>query len=975
MNPRKENPPSARLDRARDLWKAFGKSAESQAASIESDKLFFDELLQVWAYSDFISKACLRSPDILMDLYQRQHLLQAYEGNFYKQELAQLLAEVQAEILADSTVAMRLLQAVLRQFRRREMVRIAWRDLVGRATLVDTMADLSAFADACVDAALTQLYDVQCRGDGIPRSKTGVRQRLVVFALGKLGGRELNFSSDIDLIFAYPEAGHTDHPQRSCSNDVFFVRLCRKLIKALSEITADGQVFRVDMRLRPDGENGPLVTSFDNMVGYYQVHGRDWERYAWIKGRAIAGDTAAAEKLFERLRPFIYRRYLDYGAFDSLRDMKRKISVEVKRKGLANNIKLGPGGIREIEFFGQVFQLIRGGVTAPLQDQRILVVLDALVQEKYIDPETRNELRDAYCFLRNVEHRLQEFSDQQIHDLPADPQALNLLARSMDIQDRVSFLNQLKQHRQAAQFHFDNLLASGHQEDELDCSNENQAELACLWEDITANEQACEELARAGFQTPEATIKMLSNYKNSPETRALSREGRIKVDRLIPIVLKATAGSPQPDLVLKRIISLIDTIQRRTNYVSLLLENPAALEHLIQLALASPWIITYLSRHPVLLDELIDPRTLYSPPDKEEMAAELNRRLSAIAPDDLEYQIEALCIFRQVHELRVAAADITEVLPLMRVSDYLSAIAETILQEVVTLSWQHLLNKHGAPAASLNGQACKTGFAVIAYGKLGGLELGYGSDLDIVFIHAGERDQTAGEKPIDNSQFYARLGQRVVHLLTTHTAAGRIYEIDMRLRPSGSAGLLVSHFDSFQSYQSEDAWTWEHQALLRTRAIVGDDNLINWFNKMRQEILTRKRDQSVLRHDVIKMRRKMRQELTQKESDRFDLKQDPGGIVDIEFLVQYLVLLHAHQYPELVAYSDNVRQIRALAESGILDEKVAHLLRRIYLVYRATVHRLDLAEKPHLISQEIFQDLRRHVNKMWAFYLGADSAN
>ncbi len=970
MNSSLKAPPVERLNKAADLWKIFSESAKSHAAGIESDQPFFEELLQIWAYSDFVSKACLRAPDMLMDLYQREHLMMTYEANYYVEELARRVAEVQPEISADPNAALPLLQAVLRSCRRRELVRIAWRDLTGRATLADTMADLSGFADACVDTAVSALYDLQCRREGIPRSKTGDRQRLVVFALGKLGGRELNFSSDIDLIFAYPETGQTDHPQRSCSNDVFFVRLCRNVIKVLSEITADGQVFRVDMRLRPDGENGPLVTSFDNMVGYYQVHGREWERYAWIKSRAIAGDKTSAQKLLKRLRPFIYRRYLDYGAFDSLRDMKRKISVEVKRKGLAGNIKLGPGGIREIEFFGQVFQLIRGGVTPPLQDQRILVVLDALVQEQFIDPDTRNELHDAYCFLRNIEHRLQEFSDQQIHDLPADPIALHLLARSMGFRDESSFLDQLKQHRQSAQFHFDNLLAAGHPENDVDCSSEDQAELACLWEDTIADEQTCEDLALAGFQTPEAIINLLNQFKNSPETRALSREGRIKVDRLMPIVIRATADSPQPDLVLKRIISLIDTIQRRTNYVSLLLENPSALEHLIQLAHASPWIITYLSRHPVLLDELIDPRTLYAPPEKKDMEAELQRRLSIIAPEDLEYQIEALCIFRQVHELRVAAADITDVLPLMRVSDYLSAIAETVLAEVVKLSWQHLVAKHGAPTASLNGHACRTGFAVIAYGKLGGLELGYGSDLDIVFIHAGEGGQTKGERPIENGQFYARLGQRVLHLLTTHTAAGRIYEIDMRLRPSGASGLLVSHFKSFQSYQNEDAWTWEHQALLRTRAVVGDTNLIKWFNGVRQSILTRKRDKAPLQQDVIKMRRKMRLELAQKEPGQFDLKQDPGGIVDIEFLVQYLVLLHAHQHPELIAYSDNVRQIRALAETHVLDEKVAHLLRRIYLVYRATVHRQNLAEKPHLVSQETFQDLRRHVDRIWAYYMG-----
>jgi len=969
MSPEKKDLPPERLDQAHSHWEAFCQSAESQASAIELDQNFFQELIQMWAFSDFISKSCLRYPGMLMDLYQTQDLNHAYPADFYTLRFQQLLTSPEFDISDGPMQQIPLLQRMLRDFRRREMVRIAWRDLSGRSSLAETMAELSVFADACIDGTLSFLYDSQCKTEGIPLGENGSRQNLVVFGLGKLGGRELNFSSDIDLIFAYPEAGHTDHPVQPRSNDSFFVRLCRNIIKTLSEITAEGQVFRVDMRLRPDGENGPLVTSFENMVGYYQLHGREWERYAWIKARAVAGDIVAAENLRQRLKPFIYRRYLDFGAFDSLRDMKQKISHEVKRLGLANNIKLGPGGIREIEFFGQVFQLIRGGVSPRLQDQRILPILDALVAEKYIEPETRDELQAAYCFLRNTEHCLQEFSDRQTHELPTEPTARLLLSRAMGFHDWASFSKQLKQHTQAVHHRFDILLASRHPETDPDCTSEDHEELACLWENTEVDDQACQELRNAGFQTPAATIKLLEQFKNSPDTRALSREGRNKVDKLIPIVIKTTAASPQPDLVLKRIISLIDAIQRRTNYVSLLLENPSALEHLIQFAEASPWIITYLSRHPVLLDELIDPRTLYSPPEKKELAADLKRRMEIIEPDDLEYQIENLCIFRQVNELRVAAADITDVLPLMRVSDYLSGIAEIILQEVVELSWQHLVAKHGRPTASLNGNPCDKGFAVIAYGKLGGLELGYGSDLDMVFIHAGESGQTNGAHPIENGQFFARLGQRVVHLLTTHTAAGRIYEIDMRLRPSGSSGLLVSHYQSFQAYQSEDAWTWEHQALLRTRAIVGDKHLTEWFYRVRDAILARKRHKAVLQKDVISMRQKMRQELAKKGRDHFDLKQDPGGIVDIEFLVQYLVLLHAHQHRALVTFPDNVRQIQALSETGVMDEKVAHLLRRIYLVYRATVHRLDLAEKPHTVPKATFQDLRQQVESIWSFYM------
>jgi [glutamine synthetase] adenylyltransferase / [glutamine synthetase]-adenylyl-L-tyrosine phosphorylase len=974
MNPGKPNIPSEIINDAISRWKTYTLAAEAHAAVIEADQVFFEELLHVWEFSEFIPKICLRNPDILMDLFESKHLFEVYPIDFYRKYLNLALTDFDHGSTtgltnADLANQIPVLQRLLRNFRQREMVRIAWRDLSGRAGLVETMADLSAFADACIDCSLSVLYNLHCCVDGVPRAKNGSRQYLTVFGLGKLGGKELNFSSDVDLILAYPEAGETDHPEKPLSNDAFFVRLSRNLIKTLSEITPDGQVFRVDMRLRPDGENGPLVMSFENTEEYYQFHGREWERYAWIKARPVAGDMTAAENLLKRLKPFIYRRYLDYGAFDSLRDMKQKISIEVKRKGLANNIKMGPGGIREIEFFGQVFQLIRGGIIPGLQDQRILHILDTLVDENYIEPKTRDELRASYCFLRNTEHRLQEFSDRQTHDLPDKPRARLQLALAMGFDDWTAFYSRLKQHTDIAHRHFSNLLASRQSETKTNCSNENTQEIACLWTGSNVDEQTGLELSNAGFKAPEDIKKLLNQFKNSPRTRSLSREGRAKIDRLIPIILKSTSRSPQPDLVLKRLIALVETIQRRTNYVSLLLENPGALEHLIRLANASPWIITFLARHPVLLDELIDPRTLYAPPEKDALRENLSRRLSKVESDDLEYQIETLCIFRQVNELRVAAADITDVLPLMRVSDHLSDIAETILEKVISLSWQHLITKHGRPSASLKGNPCEKGFAVIAYGKLGGLELGYGSDLDMVFIHAGDKGQTGGDRPIENSQFYTRLGQRVVHLLTTHTAAGRIYEVDMRLRPSGSSGMLVSHFTSFQAYQSQDAWTWEHQALLRTRAIIGDRHLTDWFNRVREDILTRKRDKKALQKEVLSMREKMRSTLTQKDSGSFDLKQDRGGMVDIEFLVQFLVLLNAHKFNKLVTYPDNVRQIQALSETGILDEKVAHLLRRIYLVYRATVHRLNLSEKSHTVPIDTFQDLRQHIEKIWSFYL------
>ena len=937
--------------------------------ALERDGLSFNAPLEnlpgiqhAWAFSNFISKTCIRNPAVLLDLVNSGDLEVQYEPNEYARRL-DLYEPIENDPIQP-------LQNRLRHFRSREMVRIAWRDLAGWSGLDNTLAELSALADACIQHALSILYEQQCQTYGIPVSASGDQQFLVVLGLGKLGGEELNFSSDIDLIFAYDRPGKTIGQSRSITNEDFFVRLCRILIRTLGESSADGIVFRVDMRLRPDGENGPLVMNFENMEAYYQRHGREWERYAWIKTRVVAGDTAAGKRLTKMMRPFVYRRYLDFGVFESLRDMKHKIALEVKRKSMEDDIKLGPGGIREIEFFGQVFQLIRGGVIPELQNRRIRPILKLLVQEGYIDSNVCIELIDAYHFLRNTEHRLQELNDQQTHKLPKEPAEKHRLALSMGFSDWDGYLEELDVHRHNVQTHFSNLLESNKSET-VTCGDDSASEeLACVWQDIDIGNPSLKALSRSGYAAPDKVVNLLAQFKNSPKTRALSRGGRKRMDKLMPLVLREAASSEQPFVIVQRIIILLEAIEQRTNYLSLLLENPRALTHLIRLANASPWIITFLSRHPVLLDELLDPRTLYSPPSKAALQKELNLKMERMPADDLEYQMEALCIFRQVNTLKVAAADITEVLPLMKVSDHLSDLAETILDHVIHLCWNHLTRRHGQPVARIGDIACTKGFAVIAYGKLGGLELGYGSDLDLVFIHAGTRGQTSdSESPIENTQFYSRLGQRVIHILTANTAAGNIYEIDMRLRPSGSAGVLVSQFEAFASYQFQDAWIWEHQALLRARAITGDASLVKWFEITRKEILTRKRDPLKLKQEVVDMRVRMRRELLKQDPDTFDLKQGQGGIVDIEFLIQYLILLHAHRFPELVTYSDNVRQIRSLEESGILDETTAYLLRRAYLVYRATTHRLNLKEQSSTLAGDTYLDVRRRVSHVWDKYL------
>ena len=639
------------------------------------------------------------------------------------------------------------------------------------------------------------------------------------------------------------------------------------------------------------------------------------------------------------------------------------IALEVKRKGMENNIKLGAGGIREIEFFGQIFQLIRGGVIPALQCPGILKVLKTLADEGHVPQKVCDELISAYAFLRNTENRLQEFFDQQTHKLPTNDHDRLRLAVSMGFSGTESFNAALKRHRQAVHGHFQMLLESG-DTDAQPKDMENPMEV--IWQNPATGRQTEDMLRSVGYDHPDEVIKLLDYLKNDPETRALSPRGRRRLDQLVPRFLKEVGVLENALITLHRIIDLIKTIERRTSYLALLLENPTALSHLVKLSAASPWISSFLARHPVLLDELLDPRTLYRPPEKLEMKNNLRQRLGQVPGDDLEYQIEQLCIFKQIHVLRVAAADVIGTLPLMRVSDYLSEIAEIILGEVVDLAWNHLVSKHGAPICRLGNQRCEKGFVVIAYGKLGGLELGYGSDLDLVFLHAGTGQQTRGKtKGIDSAQFFNRLGQRVIHILTAHTRAGKAYEIDMRLRPSGTAGILVSHIEAFGDYQFKDAWTWEHQALLRARPICGDRILAKKFDSIRKQVLARPRLQDQLSTEVIDMREKMRKELMKPEDGVFDLKQDIGAMVDIEFLVQYLVLLNSHKYAGLLKWTDNVRLIQSLIETGAMDEITAHVLKHAYLIYRAAAHQLSLQEKPAKVPREKFHRLQQRVTEIW----------
>jgi glutamate-ammonia-ligase adenylyltransferase len=931
-------------------WERYETAAAESGVPLPPQPPHLDQLRRIFALSDFVAESAILDPGLPLELSTSGDIDAAYAPGRLALKLGGFL---EGATDADD------LGFRLRRFRRREMVRIAWRDLAGLADLGRTTAELSELADACLDRAAAWLYREHSAEHGTPLSGDGSPMGLVILGLGKLGARELNFSSDIDLIFAFAGAGETCGAARPLTHEEFFSRLCRKLIHLIGQRTEEGFVFRVDLRLRPFGDNGPVAMSFDAMEHYYQEQGREWERYAWIKARAVAGDRSAGERLLQRLHPFVYRRYLDFGAFEALRAMKQMISQEVARKGMRQDIKLGPGGIREVEFFGQIFQLIRGGVSPELQQRPIREVLAALAAGGYVPVEACGELDAAYVFLRNVEHRLQEAADQQTHSLPEDPLGRARLAATLGFQDYAGFLGELNRHRTAVHRHFQMLLESP---DGDRPGKGLEAELKDLWLAKIDETGAADILAELGYDPPGEAVLALEDLRGGPETRALSPTGRQRLDRLIPLVLQETASAGHPLTTLKRITDLIRAVQRRTSYLALLLEYPAALRHLVRLADASPWIASFLAQHPVLLDELLDARTLYRPPDRASLETEVGRRLHHAPADDLELQIEELCIFKQISVLRVAAADVSGSLPLMRVSDFLSDIAEVAVNAVVELAWDHLAERHGTPSCVLDGKPCERGFAVIAYGKLGGLELGYGSDLDLVFLHAGADGQTrGGPRPVDNAQFFNRLGQRVIHILTSHTRAGRVYEIDTRLRASGISGILVQHVEAFRDYQLREAWTWEHQALIKARPVSGDPRLRARFKAIRAEVLSRPRKRSRLRSDVLEMRERMRRDREPPEQGRFDLKQDPGGIVDIEFLVQYLALLHAHRVPELVRWTDNVRLIQTLIGSAVLDEYTAHVLKHAYLIYRAAAHQLSLQERPAQVPAAKFDRLQERI--------------
>lgn len=922
----------------------------------QCNSVFVQDNLNILVQSDFIVDAFYRYPQWLTNIIN--HPPQADERRYYQQWLNEHLTSV-----LDETALMK----ALRLFRRYILVRLEWSQLTYTSSDEQILSQLSELAEVIIVTARDWLYELSCKEWGTPCSHQGEPQPLLVLGMGKLGGGELNFSSDIDLIFTYPEHGQTQGGRRELDNAVFFTRLGQRLIKALDSITEDGFVYRVDMRLRPLGEGGPLVLSFSSMEDYYQEQGRDWERYAMVKAKVLGDQqNSFTKELYQMLKPFVYRRYIDFSVLQSLRNMKSMIEREVRRRGLKNNIKLGAGGIREIEFIVQVFQLIRGGRVIGLQTRSLLTALQVIEQESLLDTNEVAQLRNNYLFLRRCENLLQAINDEQTQTLPEEELDQIRLATNMGFTNWSEFIEQLTVRMQQNRLIFNALIGNDDSE-----SVPNTKQYNDLFDDLWVPDLQLSDiktvLPNYSDSDAEQLYQMLIQFRNDIGKRTIGVRGREILDQLMPRLLDAICNGQQAIMVFSRILPLLVNIVSRTTYLELLLEYPSALKQLIRLCSASPMISDQLAHYPILLDELIDINSLYQTIEPNEYKSQLYQYLLRIHVDDEEQQLEALRQFKQMQLLHIAAADVEHILTTMKVSDHLTYVAEALLDFVVQMAWSQMVERYGKPAHLADNHK---GLVVVAYGKLGGWELGYGSDLDLVFLHdCPANSVTNGDKQIDSRQFYLRLVQRIIHLFNVRTSFGILYEVDVRLRPQGDAGLLACSLDSFADYQMNEAWTWEHQALVRARAVYGENDLIKRFNQIRHDVLCKPRDENQLKTEVRQMREKMRNHLGTTQAELFNLKIDEGGIGDIEFLSQYLVLNYAHSHPKMTTWSDNVRILELATHYQIMDSDEAEQLTQAYIDMRNQIHQLALQLLPSMVNSSQFYREKQIVKQCWQKWL------
>jgi [glutamine synthetase] adenylyltransferase / [glutamine synthetase]-adenylyl-L-tyrosine phosphorylase len=945
----------------------MGQEIESRVTRLlgNQPEEVIQQFLRVCRLSDYVRHSVLRHGDIVGELIVSGGLTETYKTGVLKTSVRSLI---------DLSVHVEAFDLALRRVRRREMVRIIFRDVSRRSDLAETTNDLSELADASISLCLEYHFQASCRRYGVPSSVDGKQQEMCILALGKLGARELNLSSDVDLIFMYDKQGFAlSTSGMKTSNQEFFLRVSRLLIASLNVTTADGFVFRVDMRLRPYGESSALILHRAALEKYFVEQGRDWERYAFIKARAVTGNISLGNDFLGWLKPFVYRKHLDYGAIESLREMKRLIDRQVELKDLGDDLKLGAGGIREIEFIAQAHQLIFGGNNPRLQEGRLQTVMKVMREDGYLPAEDVQGLLAAYVFLRNSEHAIQAENDQQTQLLPVSELSRSRLAEVMGFSDWQEYLCALDLHRNTVAGCFSRLMGANQVE------MENLVEGNLIWVNIWLepdSPQAGELLSKAGFTEPEAVGRQLAELLF--RVSELQQIGQERVGKLMPALLGLTARQQDPDTTLTRLLPVLESVLRRSTYLAYLLENADALRQMVDLCAMSPWVAAQLGEHPILLYELSGINNDEVSIGRPELERQLNNMMMVLDEDDLESQMDTLRQFKNAATLRIAIFELLDLLPVMKASDSLTVVAELVLQKSLELSLHQLVRKHGQPPGS--GAGSEHGkFAIIAYGKLGGIELAYGSDLDLVFLFDGEiHGNTDGNKPINNHMFFSRLAQRLIHILSMYTRFGVLYEVDMRLRPSGNKGPMVSSINAFERYLCNDAWTWEHQALVRARFVAGDCSLGEQFTEVRRQVLSMVRKQQGLKQDVLGMREKMREHLSRTNTSGgagdnvsplpgFDLKHDIGAIVDIEFMVQYAVLAWACKNEELVRWTDKMRLLDELEKLALFSTDEIRLLQKAYLAFRSVVHYQWLGGELSSFSQ--LQEYRKGVISIWQKYM------
>lgn len=866
----------------------------------------------------------------------------------------------------------------LRHLRTLLMMRWIWQDALQTISLEQLTDELSEFADGCISFAKDYTYQHLVAKYGEPTfiNEQGNVQidDMAIMAMGKLGAQELNLSSDIDLIFVHQARGETNGSKakgtRSIDNKRFMTRLGQGIIKLLDNKTADGFVFRVDMRLRPWGDGSDLAIHLSALQKYFTMHGRAWERFAWLKARVVGQiDQPFYEELQALIKPFVFRYYVDYSAFSALREMKSLIQNQVAQREDLDNIKLGAGGIRDIEFIVQAFQLIYGGRHPQLQIKPCLQAMQVLCELGYLEHSTYEQLQAAYRFLRRLEHAIQAINDQQTQRLPHDEQWQHNLAATLNFENWHALLDQLNRHRESVNVPFERMVTERQVPDNEDTDLEP--------------EHLDEQIARLNEVLIEENRELLQNFWQSKMVANLSDEARERLDDAYPVIVHALlAHQEQQQLAntaLPRLISLLEAICRRSIYLVMIAENPNATIELIPMLSASPWIAKELAQYPVLLDTFLQQRYRHLP-DKRELRDILRQQLLRVEPNDEEELLSVLRLFKKNQVLAVAASDVLAERPIMKVSDSLTYIAEVVLEAALERAFAEIVNRYGYPIRQDGDPVTEAdcGFAIIGYGKLGGLELSYSSDLDLVFLHKiKEQGMTTGEKSVSGMKFAARLVQKLMNYLNTQTRDGRAYEIDMRLRPSGNAGMMVVSCHAFETYQMDKAWSWEHQALVRARAICGDRRVTARFCDIRRDVLSLPRTLDQVRSEVTSMRIKMQKHLGtsqwQQEAGKFHLKQDAGGIVDIEFLAQFAVLAYSHEYPSLTKWSDNVRIFAEVALLGIWDDQVCQDLTDAYLRIRAATHQLALSEQSLLVDESLWQETRALVQSQWQHLMGVET--